>query len=590
MDRYSLARVALGEDYADLVIQGGKLVNVSTKEIYYADVAIKGESIACIGDCSHTVGKDTAILNAEGKFICPGLIDQHIHTYESQMDVVEYANAVIPLGITGVVNDFYGECVIGGIKAIRSSLDIAKKQTPLKIFFALPMPAYYQNLPFHHVGHPTEEEMLEMMDWEECVGLNDTFGSKMIANDQKMRRLVDEAQKRRLEVCGHGSELNEKQSNAWMAYVRRTDDHECTQSDELLYKLRAGMYVSMRIGSGCVEIPKLAKALAETRVDTRHITLNTDVCSPLRMVEEGHLDNCVRSCIQHGIHPIDAICMATINTAECIRKDDLYGSVAPGKIADILLVKDLVDFRADTVIANGKVVAREGKLLEPFQRVPYPEYAYHTVKLPQKIKPEDFAIPCSGGKERLVRVIGCSSEGIITSELHERMRPENGEIFADTQRDILKIASIERATGSGAMYTALIHGFGLKSGAVASTYNPHNQHLTVIGTNERDMAFAANQLAEIGGGFIVVENEQVKSVFPMPMYGLLSDKPLTEVVREVRGVYDAAHDIGCILPEPFHTLAFVGLPVIIGTLKISPSGLVDVWAEKKVDLFLDGQQ
>lgn len=587
MERYALAKVALGEEHADAVIRGGKLVNVCTREIYAADVAIKGDSIACIGDCSHTIGKGTELINAAGKYICPGLIDQHVHTYESQMDVVEYANAVVPLGVTGVVNDFYGECVIGGVKAVRSSLDIARRQTPLKIFFALPMPAYYQNLPFCHVGHPTEEEMLEMMDWEECVGLNDTFGSKMIANDPRMLKLVEEAQKRRLEVCGHGSELSERQSNAWMAYVRRTDDHECTRPEELLYKLRAGMYISMRVGSGCVEIPKLASALACTNADTRHITLNTDICSPLRISDEGHLDNCVRTCIKNGIRPVDAICMGTINTAECIRKDDLYGSVSPGKIADILLVKDLIDFRADTVIAGGRVVAVDGKLIEPFQRVPYPAYAYDTVKLKRALLPSDFAIRCKADGVQKVRVIGCSDAGIITSELHEEVTAANGEIAADTGRDILKIASIERAGRSGAMSTALIHGFGLKSGAVASTYNPHNQHLTVVGANDDDMAFAANKLAEIGGGFIVVENGQIKSMLPLPMYGLLSDKPLNEVVEGVRAVYAAAHSIGCALAEPFHTLAFVGLPVIIGNLKISPEGLVDVWAEKRVSLFPD---
>ncbi|PWM32514.1 MAG: hypothetical protein DBX58_03715 [Clostridiales bacterium] len=587
MERYALAKVALGKEAADLVICGGKLVNVCTKEVYDADVAIKGDSIAYIGDCTHTIDENTEIIDAKGKYICPGLIDQHVHTYESQMDVVEYANAVVPLGVTGVVNDFYGECVIGGIKAIRSSLDIAKKQTPLKIFFALPMPAYYQNLPFYHVGHPTEEEMIEMMDWEECVGLNDTFGSKMIANDPKMQRLIDEAQKRRLEVCGHGSELSEKQSNAWMAYVRRTDDHECTQPEELLYKLRMGMYVSMRVGSGCVEIPRLAKALSYADVDTRHITLNTDVCSPLRMSEEGHLDNCVRTCIKNGIHPIDAICMATINTAECIRKDDLFGSVAPGKIADIVLVKDLVDFRADTVIANGRVVAKDGKLLAPFKRAPYPEYAYNTVRLKREIRASDFAISCNSNTAQKVRAIGCSNEGIITTEIHTEIVPEDGFIRPDTERDILKIASLERTKLSGDMYTALIHGFGLKSGAIASTYNPHNQHMTIVGTNDEDMAFAANKLVEMGGGFIVVEKGEVKAALPLPMYGLLSDMPLESVVEGVRSVYSASWDIGCVLSEPFHTLAFVGLPVIIGNLKISPTGLVDVWAEKNVPLFIE---
>ena len=329
--------------------------------------------------------------------------------------------------------------------------------------------------------------------------------------------------------------------------------------------------------------------MSYANVDTRHITLNTDVCSPLRMSEEGHLDNCVRTCIKNGIHPIDAICMATINTAECIRKDDLFGSVTPGKIADIILVKDLVDFRAETVIANGRVVATNGKLIEPFKRVAYPKYAYNTVRLKREIQASDFTIRCSENTPQKVRVIGCSNEGIITTEIHTEVVPQNGVLCADTERDILKIASLERTKLSGDMYTALIHGFGLKSGAIASTYNPHNQHMTIVGTNDADMAYAANKLVEMGGGFIVVENGKTKAALPLPMYGLLSDMPLEKVVEGVRAVYSASWDIGCVLSEPFHTLAFVGLPVIIGNLKISPTGLVDVWAEKNVPLFLEEQ-
>ncbi|MEG1999743.1 MAG: adenine deaminase C-terminal domain-containing protein, partial [Bacteroidales bacterium] len=304
---------------------------------------------------------------------------------------------------------------------------------------------------------------------------------------------------------------------------------------------------------------------------------------------EGHLDNCVRTCIRNGIHPVDAICMATINTAECIRRDELYGSVAPGKIADIVLVNDLVDFHADTVIANGRVVSRDGKLIKSFERVPYPESAYNTVRLKKRIQASDFVIACTGDVPQKVRVIGCSNEGIITSELHAELIPKNGVICANTGKDILKITSLERTQLTGDMYTALIHGFGLKSGAIASTYNPHNQHMTVVGTNDEDMAYAANVLAEIGGGFIVVENREVKAKLPLPMYGLLSDMPLEKVVEGVRAVYSAAWDMGCNLSEPFHTLAFVGLPVIIGNLKISPTGLVDVWAEKNVPLFLENK-
>lgn len=585
MKRMDCAKVAMGEIPADMVIQGGKLVNVITGEIYPADVAIKEDRICYIGDCSHTVGKETVCYDAKGQYICPGLIDQHVHTYESQLSIVEYANAVVPLGITGIVTDFYGECVIGGVKAIRKSLDIAKAKTPLKMFFALPMPAFYQNRPYYHVGQPTLKEMIEMLDWPETVGLNDTFGIKMLQGDPDMAILVEEAQKRRLQVCGHGSELSEKQSNAWSAYVRRTDDHECVDPEELLYKARLGIYISMRIGSGCVEIPQLVKALAEYPIDTRRFTFNTDIISPSRIYAYGHLDNCVRESIRRGIRPIDAIRMGTLNVAECVRIDENYGSVTPGKIADLILVKDLTNFRADVVIANGKIVAQEGKLVQPFENQKYPDFAYRTVKLKRPVTGEDFRIPCDKAEQK-VRAIRCSPTCVITKEEVISLRSVGGELHADVSQDTLKVAIMERTKLSGARFTGFVCGFGLKKGAVASTYNPHNQHLTVVGTNDEDMAFAVNTLVEMGGGFVVVADQTVVAKLELPLYGLLSDRPLEEVVKANDALNSAAASIGCVLPEAFHTLAFLGLPVIIGNLKITPDGLVDVWKEQHVDLFV----
>lgn len=586
MDRTVLANAALGKEPIDVLIRGGKLVNVYTGEIYPADVAIKGDSIAYVGDCSGLLLERAEVIDAKGMYLCPGLIDQHVHTYESHLNIVEFANAVMPLGVTGIVTDFYGECVVGGVPAVRNAIEIAKRQTPLKIFLALPMPAYYQNKPFEFNGHPNAEEMTEMMDWPECVGLNDSFGSKMIAGDPDMRLVVDQAQKRRLQVCGHGSELDEAQSNAWMAYIRRTDDHECVSAEELLYKLRAGMYVSMRIGSGCVNLPKLAPALAEHRIDTRRITMNTDVASPLRISEHGHLDNCVRTAIRCGVPPVDAIRMATLNTAECVRIDDLYGAVAPGKIADILLVEDLTDFRPAAVLSNGRLIAKNGTLLKRFESVPYPREARSTVRFPRRIRSEDFQIPAKDGAHT-VRVVGCSDGTIITGELEAVLTASGGELRCDPGADVLKAASIERTGGKGELFTGFVKGFGLKKGAIASTYNPHNQHMMIVGADEADMALAANTLRECGGGFAVCCNGEVKAKLPLPLYGLLSDRPLEEVIQGVKAVYTAAWECGCTLSEPLHTLAFMGLPVIIGTLKISPFGLVDVWKEAYVDLIKD---
>lgn len=584
--RIRMANTAMGKEKADIIIKGGHLVNVITAEIYPADVAIKGDRIAYVGNVDHTIGENTQIIDATDSYLVPGLIDQHAHTYESQMNIVEYAAAVLPLGITAIVTDFYGECVIGGVKAVRESIDIAKRETPLKILFALPMPAYYQNKPYEHTGHPTFEEMLEMMDWEECIGTNDTFGSKMIAGDSELELLVDEIQRRKLHVCGHGSELNEMESNAWMAFVRSTDDHECVNKEELLYKARLGIYISMRIGSGCVEIPNLCRALAENKIDTRRFTLNTDIISPIRIKQQGHIDNCIREVIKCGIPPIEAIRMATINTAECVKVEENLGSITPGKIADILLVRDIIDFDVKMVIANGKKVAESGKLIIPFKHVDYPSYAYNTVNLGRKLEAKDFQIKATKSTNT-IRVISCNPTCVITHEEQAKLKAQDGFLCADVAKGIQKVASIDRCRRTGNIFCGFVKGFNLKKGAIASTYNPHNQNMTIVGTNDEDMALAANALVEYGGGFIVVDNGKILAKLELPLFGLLSDKPLDEIVKEYELIYNAAKDIGCSLPEPFHTLAFLGLPVIIGKIKITPKGLVDVWKEKYIDLIID---
>jgi len=580
------ADTAMGKDKADLVIKGGRLVNVITGEIYPADLAVKGDTIVYVGNVEHTVGEHTEVIDAQGRFLVPGLIDQHVHTYESQMSVVEYAAAVLPRGVTSIVTDFYGECVVGGMKAVRESIDIAQRETPLKILFVLPMPAFYQNKPFEHTGHPDLNEMLEMMDWEECVGTNDTFGAKMIAGDPDMQVIIDEAQKRNLHVCGHGSELNEMESNAWMAYVGRTDDHECGNKDEVIYKARLGMYISMRIGSGCVDLPNLCRALAETKMDTRRFTFNTDTIAPIRIIEQGHLDSCVREAIKCGVSPVEAIRMATINTAECVRVDEKLGSITPGKIADILLVRDLIDFDVETVIASGKRIADNGALVKPFKHVRYPDYAYNTVYLGRKLEAKDFQIKATKPSHK-VRVIECRTTGIITFEDQMELEAKDGLLEADSSTGLQKVASIDRIRKTGDMFCGFVKGFGLKRGAIASTFNPHNQNMMIVGTNDEDMAVAANALADCGGGFIIVDGGKEIAKLELPLFGLLSDKNLEEVVEKFRRLYAAAKDIGCILPEPFHNIAFMGLPVIIGNMKITPKGLVDVWKEAYIDLIIE---
>jgi len=585
--RKALIEVALGMVPADLVLKGGKLVNVLTGEIYGADVAVKGEHIACVGQVDHTIGPQTEVVDAGGMYLTPGLIDQHVHTYESQLSVPQYAAAVLPRGTTAITTDFYGESTVGGKPAVRFSLDIAKS-TPLKVLFVLGVPGYYQNVPFGHSGVPTAQDMMEMLDWPECVGINDTFASKIIEEDPFLLELIQATQAKGKKVCGHGSEISGRALNAWVACVRNTDDHECVDPLEALEKARSGVWVSMREGSGCPNVADLCKAIAEYGADARRFTFNTDLRSPMDIVREGHIDNAIRTAIRQGVHPVTAVQIATINAAECVKVSDDLGSITPGKYADILLVRDLPRFDVKVVIANGRVVARDGRMVVPLPPSHYPPFAYNTVRLPRALGPEDLEIRVGGERgEVKVRVIVASGDSLITEETHEMLTVRDGRLQPDVDRDILKIVSIERHHASGEMGKGFIKGFGLKDGAIASTYNPQHQNLQVVGANDRDMAVAANELARIGGGFVAVRGGQVVARLELPLFGLLSDEPLETVVQKYDRIYAAVAGMGSPLPAPFHTLAFVGLPITIGKLKISPKGLVDVWQEREVDLIVD---
>ncbi|HEX9246360.1 MAG TPA: adenine deaminase C-terminal domain-containing protein, partial [bacterium] len=510
--RLELIDVALGRRPASLVVRGGKLVNVLTREIYPADVAILGDRFAAVGQVDHTIGPATVSIDAGGRYLTPGFIDQHIHIHETQLNIVEFAAAVLPRGTTGVCTDLYGEMVVSGVKAVRTCLDAAKG-LPLKVWFMLGTPGYYQNAPFGGTGWPSLEEMLEMLDWPECHGMDDAFASKIAAADPDILRLVDAVQSRGMRVCGHGSEITGKPLAAWVAYVRATDDHECVDPAEAVDKARLGVRISMREGSGCYNVSAVAKAVTEHGVDPRRFCFSTDLISPLQIAQDGHIDNAVRKSIRAGVPPLIALQMATLNAAECLKVDEDYGSISPGKVADLLLLDDLAEVRVAAVIAGGDLVAQGGRMLNALPTIRFPEWARGTVRFPRPLRPSDFALRAGGGRdEATVRVIGASGESLLTRELHERMSTRNGDVASDVSRDILKIAAIERVRGTGECGVGLIHGFGLRSGAIATTYNSQEQNLIVLGTNDPDMALAANTLARVGGGFVVAEGGRVKAL------------------------------------------------------------------------------
>src|SRR5665213_4161508 len=582
-----LSNVALGSEHADLVIRGGALVNVYTREVYPAEIAIAGNRIAAVDvDLSHAVGPLTDVLDADGRFLVPGFIDTHSHVHESQLPIPEYARAVIARGTTSVSTDFYGELVVGGVAAVDACLDAART-LPLKLLFMLGTPGYSQNFPFGHSGWPTLDDMRALALRPECVGMDDSFAAYIADGESGILDLVDEVQSRGLWVSSHGAEMTGRRLQAWMAYLGATDDHECVSADDAVAKSRLGVYVTAREGAGCYNLAEVIKAITVGGIDPRRFCFNTDVPSSVEIADLGHIDHSVRMAIELGIEPLVALQMATLNASECLGVTRHIGAISPGKIADVLLVGDLRAVDVQCVIADGRIVLADGDSdTAIFVKAAFPQAARDTVIFKRAVVEADFAIRTGAPDGRAPgRVIGAFGHTVTTDDITEMLDVFDGYVLADQARDLLKIAAIERVRGTGEIGVGLVTGFHLKgSCALATTFNSQQQNCIVVGTTDHDMAVAANELARVGGGFIAVRDGCVAAMLELPLFGLLSEEPYEVVVAQLKGLLSVVAEMGCDMQSPFATLGFVGLPVDIGHLKICPEGLVDVWSRSIVEV------
>jgi adenine deaminase len=582
VSRVALQQVARGERPADLVVTGGTLVNVHTGERYPAGVAVYGELIAAVGDVEAMIGPDTQRVDATGLHITPGLIDAHVHTYEMHLAVPHVASAMLRHGVTTIATDFYGEAVVAGVPAIRASLDAARA-TPLNVLFTVPMPAYVQDRPFVHTETIGDADVAEMLEWDDCIGVNECFAPLVADGHETLLELMERARAAGKALCGHGSETGGSALMGWAAVGGYLDDHECIAPEEVIEKARLGIRIVLREGSGASDVRNCLPAITAHGLDPRRFSFCSDLLSPVDLVREGDIDRCVRYAIEAGVDPVEAIRMGSLNAAETLRVDHRLGAVAPGKRADICLVEDpLEDFVVRHVVAGGRLVVHGGEYVGPAPALDYPPIARDTIRLPKDPEASDFAIATLARGRVRARVIDVRDGSIVTAEAILPLPERDGKIMADPAADVLKLASWERHGRTGNVGLGFVRGFGLKRGAIASTYNPHCQHLVSVGADDADMAVAARTVRDMGGGFAVVEAGDVLARVPLPLYGLLSEQPADDLVVEIEAAIAAARSLGCGLSAPFHTLAFVGLPVVIGTLKICSEGLVDVWRQRIV--------
>lgn len=583
----TLIDVAMGRKPADLVIRNGQWVCVQSGEIVPdTDIAIKDGRIAYVGpDASHTIRKDTLVMDADDRYLVPGLLDGHMHVESGMLTVTEFVRAVIPHGTTGMFVDPHEIANVFGLKGVKLMVDEAAKQ-PVHVW--VQMPSCVPSAPgFESSGAEiSPAEVAEAMSWPGIIGLGEMMNYPGVTlGDEKMLAEIETTRRAGKVIGGHYPSPDLGLPFHGYAAGGVEDDHEGTTLEDAITRVRQGMKAMLRYGSAWQDVAAQVAALTKMGLDSRRFILCTDDSHAATLVQDGHMDRVVRHAISQGLPPVTAIQMATINTAEHFGLSRDIGLIAPGRWADILLVDDLNDFRAELVIARGQVVAEKGRLRIELPKTTFPGWVVQSVHLKQPLTADDFRIrvPLSPSHLQLgegskvnVNVIGVIENQAPTRHL-QMIRPVNeAEVHVNMEVDLAKIALVERHRGTGGLQVGLVQGFGFtKPCAVASTVAHDSHNMIVVGTDEADMALAANKLAEVGGGQVVVKQGQVIGLVELNIAGLMSTERAEKVAKKAISILDGFRDCGCMLNNPNMTLSLLAL-VVIPELRISDKGLVDV--------------
>ncbi len=576
----SLVDVAMGRTPADLVIRGGKWVSVQSGEIVAnTDVAIVAGHIAFVGhNAEHTIGKRTKVIEARGRFLVPGLLDAHMHVESGMVTVTEFVRAVAVRGTTGMFIDPHEIANVFGLKGVKLMVDEAQKQ-PIHVWVQMPScvpSAPGLETPGSSIG---PKEVAEAMQWKGIIGLGEMMNFPgVFMSDKKMLDEMSATHAAGKVIGGHYASPD--LGIPFHGYVAggAEDDHEGTRLDDAIARVRQGMKAMLRYGSSWFDVAAQVKAITEKKMDSRRFILCTDDSHAETLTTEGHMDRVLRHAISEGLNPMTAIQMMTINTAEHFGLTKEMGMIAPGRWADVLLVDDLMKFKADMVIARGQVIAEKGELLVKLPAVKYPKWVTNSVHLKRKLTAQDFVLRtrAGNGSEIEAHVIGVIENQAPTRHLKMKVKAENGEVKTDLKRDLAKIALVERHRATGKVTVGLASGFGFtRKCAIGSTVAHDSHHMIVVGTDDESMAIAANELAKCGGGQVVVLDGKVIGLVELQIAGLMSNERADVVAKKAGTVLDGFKMCGSELNNPNMQLSLLGL-VVIPELRISDKGLVDV--------------
>lgn len=574
--RKEIILTALGKSKADVVFRGGLLVNVYSGEILpNLWVTFKGDRIAYVGPPnSALMGAHTAVHELEGRFILPGFIDGHTHL-DGIFSVSSYAHYALAYGNTTAVSEVSLIANASGVKGVESFLKETEK-LPLRVLVLAPtlvppFPELEQSRSF------PSKFFNRLLSSERCIGIGETYWPKVVGLEERALKQYGYSENLKKTREGHAAGAKNMKLIAYAA-AGTTSCHEAINAEEALERLRLGIAVMIREGYVRRELEAIS-GLTRQSVDFGNVMIVTDLADPEELIYQGGMNLLLKKAVDLGFDPVKAIQMVTANVARYFGLRDI-GGVAPGKIADMVVVDDLKAFHCHQVWTGGRLAAIDGVLKIPFETYNYPESSKRSISL-REVSPEIFQIP-THRQESKIRVVEIVNE-TITREIVEQMKAVDGKWVVNPERDLLKACVMNKRQSRSPVPVCFVKGFGIRKGAVATSLTWDTTNILIIGTSDVDMAAALNRIINLGGGFVVTKDQEVIAQLPLPIFGIISPEPLPDILTNLAKVEDACRILGCGLTKPFlalQTLPFTGLPY----LRPTDRGIADIRKEALVSL------
>ena len=547
-DATKLMDVALGNTPADTVVANATLLNVYTGELLKnQSISITDKWIAYVGQkAQDAIGPETMVIDAAGKTVIPGLIDGHTHL-GWMCPIDEYLRYIIPGGTTTIVTETLEPYPVGGLDAVREFLASLERQ-PVKFLATAPAMASISS----QAGQMPIQDLKNLLSHAKVVGLGESYWQNVLQQPDTLLPRFTEALNCRKTLEGHSAGASDKKLNAYIA-AGISSCHEPIKADEVLQRLRLGIHVMAREGSIRRDLKEIAK-IRTANVDLRRLVLATDGIHPSDLLDKGYMEYVVQRAIAYGFDPVVAVQMASLNVAEHFGVDQWIGGIAPGRFADMLVIPDISTIRPLTVISNGRIVFDKDTLSVHPRPHPFSEKSRNSIQLSKHFESVDFSLePVSKSTQVTVRAMELVTD-LVTKEIHLTLPVKDGMIYSNMHQDLQKIAAIDRTHCPGKTFVGLVKGFGLQSGAFASSSAWDTSDIIVVGTNDEDMAVAVNRIRTLQGGYVLCDNGQVEAEVPMPIWGLMSELPMQDLVAQIASLKSALADRGVTLPDPLLTI------------------------------------